>query len=484
MRRITLICSVLLLFCSPARLLAACLSPNVTASNITINSFVGSWTGVPAVSYEYTFDQNPATPVIPGTPTTNVGQAFTGLLPNTAYYLHVRAYCGAANGFSAWITIQVHTLPLQLCMPPSGLIGYGLTNFSADITWAPVPGAISYQFLLNQSPTTPFVQGVPTALTFYNATNLQPGTTYYFHLRTDCSAYVTDTSAWEVISFTTPPLPPCQAPTGMAAANVTNTSADLSWNSQSGILGWEFVFDQSPANPVIGALTAGTSLSVTGLNSLTTYYLHLRTDCTTYPSDSSHWVTYAFVTKTDSCIEPSGLQLSYVYPSTAFASWNAAPGAYAYEYLVDKNPDAPTEGGTPTFSTFEEISGLASNTTYYLHVRSVCDTSLYPNNFTNWVTEPFYTAPGLNVKNAAGNGNFSISAAPNPVRDRLDIVISGSLNGSARIEICDITGRSLNSVVADKAGQLSLDMHSYAGGMYLLRYADDVQTYTLRIIKQ
>lgn len=486
MRRITLLCSVfLLLICGPGRLLAACGSPNVAASNITINSFIGTWTGVPtAINFEYTLDQNPATPVIPGTPTTNAGQAFTGLQPATNYYLHVRAYCGAANGFSAWVTISVTTLPLQPCNAPSGLVGFGLTNFSANITWNPVPGSLSYQFVLNQSPITPYIQGVPTALTYYNATSLQPGTTYYFHLRTDCSSYTTDTSAWEMISFTTPPLPLCQAPTGVSSSSVTNTSADVSWNSQTGVLGWEFVLDQTPANPVVGALATGTSLSFSGLTSLTTYYLHLRTDCTTYPSDSSHWVTYSFVTKTDSCTEPTNLQLTYVYPSTAFASWNAAPGAYAYEYLVDRNPAAPTEGGTPTFNTFEEISSLASSTTYYLHVRSVCDTGFYPNNFTNWVTEPFYTAPGLKVNNVAGNGNFSIAAFPNPVHDNLDVTLTGAPGTNAGIEIFDITGKSLSKVSADKTAKLSLDMHNYPSGVYLLRYADDAQTYTLRFVKQ
>ncbi|MBS1585759.1 MAG: hypothetical protein JSS82_09450 [Bacteroidetes bacterium] len=39
-------------------------------------------------------------------------------------------------------------------------------------------------------------------------------------------------------------------------------------------------------------------------------------------------------------------------------------------------------------------------------------------------------------------------------------------------------------LLTDGTPQLSPDMHNYTNGMYLLRYADNAQTYTLRIVKQ
>ncbi len=89
---------------------AACSNPSVAISNITISSFVANWTGAPTtVNFEYILDQSAATPVNPGTSTTNATQPFTGLIPATTYYLHVRANCGA-NGFSGWVNTQVITL--------------------------------------------------------------------------------------------------------------------------------------------------------------------------------------------------------------------------------------------------------------------------------------------------------------------------------------------------------------------------------------
>ncbi len=364
------------------------------------------------------------------------------------------------------------------------MISYGATNFTANIIWAAVPGAVSYQYVLNQSPNTPIIPGIATALTYYNATGLLPATTYYFHLRTDCSAYNGDTSAWELIQFTTQPIPPCQSATGIVANNITNTSADIGWAPQSNILGWEFVVNQSPADPVIGALTTSNAISLSGLNSYTTYFVHLRTDCSTYPGDSSHWVHYSFITSSDSCVEPTGEQVTFVSPYTAFVSWNAAPGAYGYEYLLDQNPGTPTEGGSPTFSTFHTITSLFSATTYYLHVRTVCDTAIYGNNYTNWITAPFYTTPGLNVKSVTGDDKFVIAAYPNPVQQSVTISMKGVQQGSGTLQVIDMAGKVLKTVATAGMANVSIDMTDLAVGMYMLRYSDDGQVYTLRLVKQ
>ncbi len=480
-----LLSTVILLTVFSSRVFAVCGTPSVSATNITVNSFVGNWSGVPtAVSFEYIRDQNPATPVVPGTPITNSSQPFTGLLPATTYYLHIRAYCGAANGFGAWVTIQITTLALPPCNPPSGLNAFGFTNTSANIIWTPVNGATSYQWVLNQSAATPFVQGTPTALAYHNATNLLPGTTYYFHLRTDCSGYVGDTSAWESIQFSTPPLPTCNAPASITASNVTSTGADVSWSSQNGILGWEFVLDQSQSTPISGTFSTSNSLTFTGLVSLTTYFLHLRTDCSTYVGDTSHWVTYSFVTYPDSCSKVTGLNLNFVTPYTAFASWNAAPGAYAYEYLVNTEKDAPVVGGTPTFSTYNEIQLISSASTYYLHVRSVCDTVLYTSNYTVWVTDSFWTLPGLAVSNIAGDDHFAVAAFPNPVQDLVEVSMHGLQKGNSKLMLMDMNGKLIKTIVVDGRDKVGIDMGELAQGLYLLRYTDNEQVYTLRLTKK
>jgi len=460
-----------------------CPPPTLTHSNVTINSFVSTWTPTVAGLYDYAMDSVWTANPLNWVPTTNLSHTFTNLSPNKTYYVWVRSDCGNSH-YSPWVIDTIHTVALPPCGYPLGLTVYGVTYYTANIIWTAVPGAISYQWVLDQSPVSPFIPGTPTALTYHNFTGLQPNTTYYFHLRTDCSGYIGDTSSWETITFTTLPLPPCPIPTGLYSNNITSYSADLGWNPWAGIIGWEFVIDQSTSTPVVGALSTTNAITTTGLSSLTTYYLHVRTDCSTYPNDTSGWAIYAFTTLPDTCTEPTGLNISFVDQFTAFASWNASPGAYGYEYLVNQDPNTPTVGGTPTFSTFHALSGLSSSTQYYLHVRTVCDTAVFENNYTPWVASPFYTAPGLSVNNVTGNGDFILAAFPNPVLNNVTVSVLGKQKGSSALKLMDVTGKLIKVIPVDGKEKVSIDMTDLATGMYMLKYSDDEQSYTLRVTKQ
>ena len=90
---------------------------------------------------------------------------------------------------------------------------------------------------------------------------------------------------------------PCIAPTGLTAANTTDNSSDLSWDAQ-GSNTFEYVVDESATAPIVaGTPTAGTSFNATTLDPLTTYYLHVRTDCGS--GNFSPWETISFTTQSD-----------------------------------------------------------------------------------------------------------------------------------------------------------------------------------------
>ncbi len=99
-----------------------------------------------------------------------------------------------------------------------------------------------------------------------------------------------------------------------------------------------------------------------------------------------------------------------------------------------------------------------------------------------------YTVSGLRpaAESAAQilDGNFEITAYPNPVSNMLTIAVNGIEAVHAKVQLMDITGKLL----AEKAmteTTLSIDMSSYANGMYMLRFADDNGAQgNLRITKQ
>ncbi len=96
----------------------------------------------------------------------------------------------------------------------------------------------------------------------------------------------------------------CSAPTGLAAANITTTAADISWNTVSGASGYEYALTSSSTPPSSGAATISTSFQASGLTPATQYYAHVRTDCS---SSFSGWSTESFITADSSEEDSSGI---------------------------------------------------------------------------------------------------------------------------------------------------------------------------------
>lgn len=351
----------------------------VAANNITAATADLSWNNIPtALNYEYIVDQNPATPAVPGTVTTNAFYNATGLAPATTYYLHVRANCANPN-YSAWITISFTTLPQ--CPDPTGLAANNITASTADLSWNNIPTALNYEYIVDQDPATPAVPGTVTTNLTYNATGLTPATTYYLHVRSNCAN--PNYSAWVTISFTT--LPQCPDPTGLAANNITTTSADLSWDNIPTALNYEYIVDQDPATPAVpGTVTTNLTYNATGLTPANTYYLHVRTNCAN--PNYSAWITISFTTLAP-CPDPTGLAANNITTTSADLSWDNIPTALNYEYIVNQDPATPAVPGTVTTNTFYNATGLAPTTTYYLHVRANCANP----NYSAWITVSFTT---------------------------------------------------------------------------------------------
>jgi hypothetical protein len=362
---------------------APCAAPTGLASaNVTHQSADLTWNAQTGVTgYEYVVNTTSADPSAAGTATTSTTYAATGLSELTTYYLHVRTDCGSGN-FSPWTTVSF-TTPVTPCAAPTGLASANVTHESADLTWNAQTGVTGYEHVVNTTSADPSAAGTATASTSYGATGLSELTTYYLHVRTDCGSG--NLSPWTTFSFTTP-VTPCDAPTGLASADVTHESADLSWNAQTGVTGYEYVVNTTMADPsAAGTATTSTSYGATGLSELTTYYLHVRTDCGN--GNLSPWTTLSFATPVTPCDTASGLAAANVTHESADLSWDAQTGAAGYEYVVNTTMADPSAAGMATTSTTYGATGLSELTTYYLHVRTNCGNG----NLSPWATISFTT---------------------------------------------------------------------------------------------
>ncbi|MEC4048400.1 T9SS type A sorting domain-containing protein [Flavobacterium sp. SUN046] len=103
---------------------------------------------------------------------------------------------GQAEDYSISVTIPN-------CLGLDGLTVTGITTTTATISWNAATTSVGYEYVLDNSASDPSGNGTVVPDPTYLATPLTAGTTYYFHVRNDCTSV--SNSTWSTISFTTLP---------------------------------------------------------------------------------------------------------------------------------------------------------------------------------------------------------------------------------------------------------------------------------------
>jgi trimeric autotransporter adhesin len=80
------------------------------------------------------------------------------------------------------------------------------------------------------------------------------------------------------------------------------------------------------------------------------------------------------------------------------------------------------------------------------------------------------------------SNSTSITAFPNPVSDLLTVSIPNWEGGYARTKLTDITGKVMRDILITNNKQ-TLDVSDLTQGVYLLNYADNINSMTLKIVK-
>lgn len=90
------------------------------------------------------------------------------------------------------------------------------------------------------------------------------------------------------------PTPTCYVPTAVTATNITNATATISWTAPATVpgSGYEYYYTSSTtvptaATPASGPGTTATSAAINGLSAFTTYYVYVRSVCSS--SNKTAW---------------------------------------------------------------------------------------------------------------------------------------------------------------------------------------------------
>jgi hypothetical protein len=433
---------------------------NITVSAVNYTGATINWASVPsAIDYEYAITASPVPPA-GGTVTTATSVIPTTLTPGTPYYVHVRSRC-AGSMYSAWISAQFTTLT---CATPPAVSANNITYTSADISWNPVGGSQGYEYAVNTTSTPPS-SGLAITPNSINVNNLTPNTTYYIHVRNKCAASVY--SAWSTISFNTRAcldITPTVENTGF-------TSALITWPS-TGADAYEYLVSNVATPPATGFTTIDTSYSAINLTPGATYYVHLRVRCA--PGIFSPWRTVSFVAQ--GCGKPDGVSVSNITTTGATVNWNTAANAQSYEYAITINGGSPTNVQATT-NTSVSTNALIVNTTYNIHIRTVCG-----NNYrSDWTVAAFRTTNFPNSVSTVDN-NTGIEAYPNPAHNTVTVRVNGA-SANGKIQLTDLTGRILKTTDV-KTAETILDISHLSPGMYMIKYMDEAGSRTVKITRQ
>lgn len=86
------------------------------------------------------------------------------------------------------------------------------------------------------------------------------------------------------------------------------------------------------------------------------------------------------------------------------------------------------------------------------------------------------------IRLQSGNLAFKVSAFPNPVHNKLHIKIDGQRSANAKLVLVDFSGRVIQQIKVNGPDNY-LNMQGLTSGIYVVRYVDDKNKVTIKIVK-
>ncbi|MBM3427313.1 MAG: T9SS type A sorting domain-containing protein [Bacteroidetes bacterium] len=304
----------------------------------------------------------------------NASSSFTITLACTppAGVHRMRVRCAyATNGVNinpcanyGWGETEDYLITIQAaptCPNPGAMTVPSATTNANDVTLQWLTGCSTenfYDFEYGPAGFTPgsgttVSDSVTLSITGDTATYLLSGlnslTDYTVYYRANCG--FGDYSAWSLVptNFTT--APSCFPPSAVTVTNVTTSGATVTWTSNplSPSADYQYYLSQTNTTPANGVVVgtvdlADTTVTLTGLTSMTTYYMWVRSDCGA--GDRSVWTSVATIA-VKPCMPSytsgtnSGDMISFVEITGTTLSNNSGfnAGDPSFEYFAPTSPN-------------------------------------------------------------------------------------------------------------------------------------------------
>ena len=410
-----------------------CLAPAfASAGNATTSSIQLSWTAPAGASFfnvRYRLLNSTIwTQVTAQLPSYNL----TGLNCGGVYEWQVQSVCSnsGSSSVSPFGSIGVFTiLPCgSTCAAPTGLNSTNIGLNQATLSWISAAGNSNFNLRYRNINSTNWIV-INNVNAPFILSPVGCNATYIWQVQAVCANTTGSStlSAWSASStFNTLPCPgSCLPPTTLASANITSSSATVSWNAVAGALSYTVRYRVVGSLAWIHINANSTSKNLLNLYCNSNYQWQVRANCSpvsnSYIGSFSQTATFTTLPCPTTCATPTGLTVSNVTGTSATLSWNIVAGATGYivQYHVS---------GSPTFITVNvstnsaALNNLSPSTSYSWQVRTVCGGTSAPilspwspsNSFQTTTANTGCNAPTITSISSTGTGGVTITWAPIP----------------------------------------------------------------------
>ncbi len=362
-------------------------------------------------------------------------QVIRSFVPATSgtYYFAFRV--NEPSGDPWYIAFDDVELKLSPACPAPSASSGSVTDVSANLTWAAVPSAtLGYEYVLDNVPTDPAVAGISTMALAYSATGLTQSTTYYFHIRSVCSAGTYST--WSTISFTTLATPP-------ANDNLCNATV-LTIGTPTGLTNTLVGATSQTSEPVPACFSGGINGSI--------WFAFVA------PASGSVEITTDFAGGT---LEDGDTEVA-VY---------AANGVTCSDLTtLGTSLGCDQDGGTTVnYSSFLSLTGLTTGNTYYIQV----------DKYSGVVSGTF----GIQVTEVLSSNSFdttSFVAYPNPVKDMLNLSYKAAISN---VRVVNLLGQEVLNAKTN-SNDVQVNMSALTAGAYIVNITVEDTVHTIKVIKE
>ena len=317
----------------------------------------------------------------------------TGLSPETAYNVKVRANCG--GDVSAW-TNNISFTTTVACPVPTALTCTGVTATTATLSWTAGASETAWQICINNNED----ELVDVTEKPYTLTGLDPATTYSVKVRANCgdtdgnsqwTSAVQFTTECEAISslpyeqgFESAGVPTCWTKVGAGTvAGTSNTSySNYSYTGSyylkfSGTTGNNIIampqFEESISSLVLDFYTRPESNTSSNCGTFEVGYISDLTDVATFVALD----TYSYDDWASTSYEKKTVKMTSA-PAGSYIALNHKAASTAWYWFVDD-------------VTVREASHAAEILTYSLPTQQIADATIDPEHGTIAVTVAFTT---------------------------------------------------------------------------------------------